>query len=418
MPIAALLVVGAASGVEAGQVTPLPVAALPAGQPNGPRGLFETPRHIRQATELWEQRTGGLLEPSEGFFLQMGDMVTGSGWPAFGPGFRRRIFDGAATVSGSAELSVRLYNAGLARLEFPAGRRPVAFGGQVTYQDSVRLNYFGLGPDTALNDRAGYRLRSTDVFVFADWRRGRTSVSARAGQLTGVRVGAVAGRDVDYPNVTERFSDAEAPGLDRQPSFLHADVPLGFHTRDPNVHPTRGGQYEASWAVYADRGGVSQSFSRVELAANQFFPLATENIVLAASGWTAMSSVDGANRVPFYLLPNLGGRNTLRGYRDFRFHDRHLAMFTLETRVAIFQYLDAAVFADVGNVGPSLRALWDGSFKPSYGVGVRYHNGPRLIGRAEVAHGREGWQVVFRLIEPLTRSTPLGDRPAVIPFVP
>jgi hypothetical protein len=345
-------------------------------------------------------------------------MVTGAGFPAVGPGFRHRVFDGAALVSGSAQLSVRLYNAAFVRLDVPAGQRPFSVGGQVTYQDSVRVNYFGLGPDTTVGNRSGYRLRSTDVLTFGSWSRGRTTVAGRAGWLGGVRVGRMAGRDVDYPDVEDRFTDAGAPGLADQPPFLHADVSLGFHTRDPYAHPTRGGQYEASWAAYADRDGTNQSFSRVELAATQFVPLGTENVVLAASGWTAMSRTDGANRVPFYLLPTLGGRNTLRGYRDFRFHDRHLAMFSIETRLAIFRYLDAAVFADVGNVAPTVRSLWGSRFTSSIGAGVRYHNGPRLIGRAEVAHGREGWQVIFRLIEPLTRSTPLGDRPSVIPFVP
>jgi hypothetical protein len=380
--------------------------------------LFETPHHVQVATDMWEQQTGRVLEPREGVFVELGDMITGAGWPAAGPGFRHRLFGNAATLSGSAQLSVRLYNAATLRLEVPADRRPYSVGGQVTYLDSVRVNFFGIGPETTRDARSGYRLRSTDVLAFGSWTRGRTTVTGRAGRLMGVRVGPMAGRDVDYPDVVDTFTDSDAPGLAEQPSFLHADVSLGFHTRDPNAHPTRGGQYEVTLARYADRDGVSQSFSRLELAANQFVPLGTENLVLALSGWTAMSGTAAGQRVPFYLLPTLGGRNTLRGFRDFRFHDRHLAMFTVETRVAIFRYLDAAVFVDAGNVGPSVRALWDRPFASSIGAGVRYHNGPRLIGRVEVAHGREGWQFIARLIEPLTRSTPLGDRPSVIPFLP
>jgi hypothetical protein len=416
---AGLLTTVMAPPCEAGQTTPLlPTTRETPGQQSGPRGLFEAPRDVQIATEEWSQRTAGMLNPRDGFFLEMGDMVTGAGWPALGPGFRRRIFGGGAVVRGSAQLSVRLYSAAMLGLELPAQGRPFSLGAKVTYQDSVRLNYFGLGPQTAVEARSGYRLRSTDTLAYGAWTQGRTTVTASAGRLTAVRVGRVAGRDVDYPDVTDQFTEAEAPGLHAQPSFLHADVSLGFHTRDPNAHPTRGGQYEASWAVYSDRARTNQSFSRVELAGTQFFPLATDNIVLALSGWTAMSRTQDGNQVPFYLLPTLGGRTTLRGYRDFRFHDRNLATFSVETRVAIWRYLDAAVFADVGNVGPGVRELWAGPFKSSIGAGVRYHDGPRLIGRAEVAHGREGWQVMFRLIEPLTRSTPLGDRPSVIPFLP
>ena len=37
--------------------------------------------------------------------------------------------------------------------------------------------------------------------------------------------------------------------------------------------------------------------------------------------------------MPFYLLPGLGGHNTLRGYADYRFHDRHLLAGTIESPV-------------------------------------------------------------------------------------
>ena len=35
----------------------------------------------------------------------------------------------------------------------------------------------------------------------------------------------------------------------------------------------------------------------------------------------AFSQTGAGNIVPFYMLPTLGGRNTLPGYNDYRFRD-------------------------------------------------------------------------------------------------
>jgi len=36
------------------------------------------------------------------------------------------------------------------------------------------------------------------------------------------------------------------------------------------------------------------------------------------------SDASSGNTVPFYMLPSLGGKDTLRGYEDYRFHDSNL----------------------------------------------------------------------------------------------
>jgi hypothetical protein len=41
----------------------------------------------------------------------------------------------------------------------------------------------------------------------------------------------------------------------------------------------------------------------------------------------SQAHLDRSNTVPFYLLPSLGGKNTLRGYYDYRFHDRNMEVF-------------------------------------------------------------------------------------------
>ena len=45
-----------------------------------------------------------------------------------------------------------------------------------------------------------------------------------------------------------------------------------------------------------------------------------------------------------YMMPSLGGSTTLRSFSDYRFHDRHCCSLSAESRWALFEHIDAAVF--------------------------------------------------------------------------
>jgi outer membrane protein assembly factor BamA len=122
--------------------------------------------------------------------------------------------------------------------------------------------------------------------------------------------------------------------------------------------------------------------------------------------------------VPFYLLPSLGGKNTLRGYYDYRFHDRDMEVFNVESRWGLFTHLDTAVFFDTGKVAPQASDLRFTGLKTSYGIGFRVHNRQNTVGRVDLGHSSEGWRVVVKFSDPFKRSTLSGGRTEVIPFVP
>ena len=119
--------------------------------------------------------------------------------------------------------------------------------------------------------------------------------------------------------------------------------------------------------------------------------------------------------MPFYLLPSLGGNNTLRSYPDYRFHDLNAAVLNAESRWALFTHVDVALFVDAGNVAPQFQDLnFD---KRSYGGGIRFHTDRATFARIDVAQGAEGWRVVFRTSDPV-RIARLTRRVAAVPFVP
>ena len=203
--------------------------------------------------------------------------------------------------------------------------------------------------------------------------------------------------------------------MTEQPNFLHGEVGVVADTRDHRGYPSEGGVYQASWSQYADREIDRFSFHRYEAEASHFFPVASDRIVLIAHGWLAGSRADEGQAVPFYLQPTLGGSSSLRSYTSYRFHDRNLVLVNAEARVKIFEHVDWAAFADAGNVAPKAGDLnFD---RQSYGMGFRVHTRQATVARMDVAHGDEGWQVLFRVNDPF-RFSRVSRRTAPIPFVP
>ena len=147
-------------------------------------------------------------------------------------------------------------------------------------------------------------------------------------------------------------------------------------------------------------------------------PLFTKRWILALHGREAFSDASSGHVVPIYLMPSLGGKNTLRGYHDYRFHDNDMQAFNGEVRCALFTHLDAAVFADAGKVGSRAAGRDLRNLKRSYGAGLRVHNSTATLVRLDVGHSVEGWRLFIKVSDPFKRSAPISGRSAVVPFVP
>lgn len=357
-------------------------------------------------------------EDKTGFYPALGRIVSGAGWISIGPGYRQRLFGNRAVLDGSAAVSWRAYKQGQARFEFTdLADSHVAIGSQVLWQDLTQVDYFGNGPDSSLDGRSEYRLKTTDVVGYGSYRPSRSlTIAASAGRLDGPTLSAPTGPfDRDYPDARTTFAHDPAFALERQPSFAHGSISITSDTRDYPDHPTRGGLYEVAFTRYSDLDLGAFSFNRYEAEGAQFVPLLYDGLVLALHGWTALSDTAPGQTVPVYLMPSLGGTAMLRGYSNYRFHDRNLLVANAEARLALTMHIDTAVFVDAGSVTRTMEELRLAN--TSYGVGVRLHTHKRTTVRFDAAHGREGWRLSFSLNDPF-RLRRLLRHTAAVPFVP
>ena len=368
---------------------------------------------VFQRTFTW---VGSRMEGSggvkDGLYPELGGMIPGAGWLSLGPGYRHHLFGDAAVVDASAAISWRRYSMLRSQIEWPtllSNRLSIGVGAK--YQNFTQINYFGVGPDSDQSAQTDYRLKNIDIVGSAtvrptDW----LSIGGRVGYIRGLNI--TAGLSSIHPPTHDVFDGTTAPGLTIQPRYEHADVFVEADSRNVPGYPTSGGLYRLGLATYQDVDGSGKSFRRVDADATHFVPLFHRNWTIALRGRVALTETGAGNEVPFYLLPTLGGQNTLRGYLDYRFRDRNAALMSAEYRWPVFRMMDAALFADAGRGAVTAHGLLRERLDHNYGFGLRLHSETRWIGRIDVAKGREGMRVSLSL------TARFGGSTDVIPYVP
>jgi hypothetical protein len=370
------------------------------------------PSWIERTFSWGESRLQNASGTQDGFHPAMGGMIPGAGI-AVGPGYRHQLFGKRAMVDASGTVSWRQYIMMRSRLEWPQlFTDRLSVGAELKYQDFTRVNFFGIGEASLKTNQTNYRLNDVDVLGFASVRPNPwLSIGGRAGVLR--RVGIAAGTSSLSPATGDRFDEITAPGLARQPDFLHADLSVAVDTQDVPGYPTSGGQYRFSVASFHDQDYAQYSFRRLNADAAQYIPLFHKSWVVALRGRAVLSQSAAGQEVPFYLLPTLGGSNTLRGFADYRFRDRNLLLFNAEYRWPLFRAMDAALFYDAGTVAPSAQALSMQHAHTDYGVGVRLHTAKRTLVRVDVARSPESIRAIFSFTAPLGASSG-----TIVPYAP
>jgi len=127
----------------------------------------------------------------------------------------------------------------------------------------------------------------------------------------------------------------------------------------------------------------------------QYIPLLRDNWVIALRALTSLTQNAGAGDVPFFLMPNLGGNDTLRGYPSWRFRDRNRLLLSGEYRWTAGSFVDMALFLDAGQVASRASDFGLDRFKKTYGVGLMLHTMTSSLTRIDLARTPEGNSLVF-----------------------
>jgi outer membrane protein assembly factor BamA len=360
---------------------------------------LEPPETSRLERVLLDLESGRLFErllsPPQGLYPKFGSITPGSGF-SLGAGYRRQgLFAERADAQVSAAGSVKEYWTIDARLTLPRlARERVSVDVSARRYDYPAEHFFGIGPQSRRSDFVTYGMRNTEVGASAAYRPLR---AVRLGGGIAYFTPTIDGGGDREQSIRTRFTDADAPGLDRQADMLRLEGSAELNYREPAGNPRRGGRYALTYQRFDDRDAGHYSFGRVEADLQQYVPLLRGRRVLAFRALASMSDADEGGEVPFYLQRTLGGPDDLRGFRRFRFRDRNLLLLQAEYRWEIFTAVDGAIFYDAGQVAPRVRDLSLRDLESNYGIGFRFGTINGVFLRVEGAFGSsDGKHFIFR----------------------
>ncbi len=274
-----------------------------------------------------------------------------------------------------------------------AGGGRYVLAGRVNWFKNPFRRLFGIGNQTSESDDSSYTSGETLVELTAGinvnenvrlmWTEHYHDISIDAGIVNSL------------PQAQVQYS--QLPGMDGATIVGHK-LTARYDTRDKQLISTRGTYVNLSveWNQNLQHSGASP-WVRTTLDARHLLPHYDDKLVFVARFFT--DTVNGHTQgIPFYERPTLGGETTLRGFGQSRFIDDTALLFNFEERIPVtqvkaFDYLidlEVAPFLDIGRVmsGFSIRDFQD--FQVNPGTGLRILARPHVVGRLDVAYGRDG----------------------------
>lgn len=384
---------------EAAAAQPAAASAQPA--PASRAEALRQEREAKQREEKLYQRNGfesamHFVEEKaiffltrEGFYPKLGSVTTGSGFAA-GVGYRNSsIFNRYGIFDLYTAGSMKKYFVLESSATFPrladgklyarvhAGRR-----------DYPEEDFFGIGPDSRRDDQVSFALITNRFGGDVGVRPVEPLLIGGGVELIQPHVGQ--GKDKLVPTIGQVFDDSTAPGLSVQPDFLRTSAFVEVNYSEP-VYARKGGWYRAMFSHFEDRDLDRYTFNRVDVDLRQFIPFFAERRVIALRAFASTSDVSDGNEVPFYLQPYLGGNDTMRGFREYRFRGPHSILFQGEYRFEIWSGLDMAFFYDTGKVAFKRKDLGINDLEKDYGFGFRFNTREGVVVRVDAGFGsRDG----------------------------
>ena len=343
------------------------------------------PNGVERAMDFAEDKAIFILD-REGFHPKLGSLTVGSGF-AYGLGFRDRdLFSNRGALELWAAGSVKGYWATEARLRFPRlADNHLYLETWASRRDYPQENFFGLGPDSNRDDRSDYAIRTNHFGGRAGVRPFARHLLVGGGlEFLQPRLGA--GQNDTYPDVPELFPPSDVPGIDSRSDFLRSEFFVEVDYREP-LYAKKGGWYRFDWSHYDDRTTNQFTFNRFDADVRQFFGFLAGRRVIATRLFVSTSDTSAPQVMPFFFMPTLGGNDSLRGFREYRFRGPHAILAQAEYRWEIWSGFDGAIFYDAGKVADRRSDLNFKDLESDYGIGFRFNTNNGVIFRVDTAFG-------------------------------
>ena len=327
-----------------------------------------------------------------GFRPVMGGMPSGSGI-VFGGGYIAGYNHELIQFTANARYSTRGYTTFDTGIIFPTptSRLPVLAHVKAEVRDLKSLRFYGLGPQSSPSGRSTYGFEDRSI---------EAGVTATAGRLLEMGatmrwMNAEVGPGAAESSLEEVFDPLLTPGFGTTTDYLVYGGHLVLHLRDAHVTPSAGVSIRVDAARYDDRDSDRYDFTRVVGDVQAQIPLGYRNRMLALRVRSSSSVGENGGAVPFYLMETIGGANSIRGFREYRFRDSRSLLLNAEYRWEVWTYVDFTFFYDAGKVFSDSDDLNFSGLETGYGFGIRGHAPGGTVFRIDLARSNEGFKIHF-----------------------
>ena len=222
------------------------------------------------------------------------------------------------------------------------------------------------------------------------------------------------------PSTQQRFG--QVAGIEGAQILGHR-LTLRYDTRDHQRTPTKGSYITASGEFNQNlRHEDANRWWRYTIEARTLIPHAQGRLIFVPhflldgvageklESQPTNQAEEVQRGIPFYERPMLGGETTLRAFGQNRFISNSAILFNFEERILIrevevFGYpigMEIAPFVDLGRV--QRANLWENlnfkNWQVNPGTGIRLLAKPHIVGRADFAYGRDGFNAFVGLDYP------------------
>jgi hypothetical protein len=272
-------------------------------------------------------------------------------------------------------------------------------GRNIDFETKLQFNvdgakrFYGFGPDSPKRAETNYFEDYIQVFgrgaipvVEGSHWKGHLGMNVLAFKLHPGRTPNLTPIDVEHPGVRP---------LHRQQSN-EMTAGILYDSRDHAITTERG-EYFSLYAGKAVRDFLSAyDYSRYGGDGRIFHPWKKGHVTAAQVAYEQLN-----NTAPFWLMPSLGGKYSLRAYGEGRYVARGVAVVNVEHRITFWEAklagvttsFEVAPFTGVGSAFHSPRDAQSKHLRPVVGGAIRAVARPQVVGSIDVGYGQEGAKI-------------------------
>ncbi|HUV12867.1 MAG TPA: BamA/TamA family outer membrane protein [Acidobacteriota bacterium] len=266
--------------------------------------------------------------------------------------------------------------------------------GNLRYRDRTDDSFYGVGPDSKAESRLRYSIQDTLAEVVTGYQfTERIGFTYKAGYL-----GHTLGPGRSDPSLSDLISDdTDLPEYTQGPNYFRLQGSFLFDYRDDPGVPHKGFMAAFLWQRMDNIDSIDRfNFTQWGLDGRAYIPLGSRQRVLAFRGLFIDSDPASRNVVPFFLMPSLGGGESLRGYDAFRFQGPKIMLVQAEYRWEASRRFELALFGDTGTVARIGSRISLDKLKSDWGIGLRIKSSRSTLFRIDQAFSNEGPTTQFR----------------------